>query len=273
MRNLLNFLARYNNLILFLLLEGIALILIITENNYHNARLSKGVRGLTRGIDQRITNTKNYLNLRDINSALSIENADLQTKLANILLKDTTRFIQHEDSLVSQKYLYTSALVVNNSVNKQKNFFTLNKGKRKGVDVDMAVITSDGVAGIIVASSDNYSIAMSLLNIDFRLSSRFRGSGYFGSLAWDGRDTQHAVLSEIPQHVPVAVGDTVETTGYSAIFPEGIMIGTVSDFKKSGGDFYVINIKLANDFRKLSYVRVIGNLRRTEQKSLETQVQ
>lgn len=273
MRNLLNFLARYNNLILFLLLEGIALFLIITENNYHNTRFSKGVRGLTRGIDQRITNTKNYLNLRDINSALSIENADLQTRLADVLLRDTTRFIQHEDTLVNQKYLYTSALVVNNSVNKQKNFFTLNKGKKKGVDVDMAVITTDGVAGIIVASSDNYSIAMSLLNIDFRLSSRFRGSGYFGSLAWDGRDTQHAVLSEVPQHVPVAVGDTVETTGYSAIFPEGILIGTVSDFKKSGGDFYVINVKLSNDFRKLSYVRVIGNLRRTEQKSLETQVQ
>ena len=273
MRNLLNFLARYNNLILFLLLEGIALFLIITENNYHNTRFSKGVRGIARGIDQRISNTKNYLNLRDINSALSIENADLQTRLAKTMLKDSTGFRQQEDTLTGEKYIFTSALVVNNSVNKQKNFFTLNKGKRKGVDVDMAVITTDGVAGIIVASSDNYSIAMSLLNIDFRLSSRFRKNGYFGSLAWDGRDAQYAILSEVPQHVPVAVGDTIETTGYSAIFPEGIMIGTVSDFKKSGGDFYVINVRLAPDFRKMSYVRVIGNLQRNEQKSLESQVQ
>lgn len=273
MRNLLNFLARYNNLILFLLLEGIALFFIAKESNYHNTRILKGVKGITRVFDERITNAKNYLKLRDINTILSVENADLINRLAMREREDSAIFFYYSDTLHYQKYIYTSAQIVNNSVNKQKNYFTLNKGKSKGVDVDMAVVTSEGIAGIVVGSSKNYSIVMSLLNIDFRLSSRFRNNGYFGSLTWDGRDIEYAILTEIPQHVIVNEGDTIETTGYSAIFPEGIMIGTVSDFQKSGGDFYRITVKLSTDFKNLSYVRVIGNLERTEQKSLENQFQ
>jgi rod shape-determining protein MreC len=135
----------------------------------------------------------------------------------------------------------------------------------------MAVTSYDGVAGVIVGSSDNFSVAMSLLNIDFRLSVRLRSSGYFGSLSWDGRDPGHAVLSEIPQHLNLSVGDTVETTGYSAIFPEGLMVGTISDFRKPGGDFYVIRIELKTDFKKLHFVDVIGNLKRKEKVELENQ--
>ena len=133
----------------------------------------------------------------------------------------------------------------------------------------MAVTSSGNVAGIVVASSDNFSIAMSLLNLDFRLSSRIKSRGYFGSLNWDGKDYRHAALNEIPQHVTINVGDTVETTSYSAIFPEGIMVGTVSDFEKIGGDFYKISVLLSTDFNQLRFVNVIGNLKKTEQQELE----
>ena len=133
----------------------------------------------------------------------------------------------------------------------------------------MAVISDNGAAGVIVACSDNYSIAMSLLNLDFKLSSRLKSNGNFGSLSWDGRDYRYAVLNEIPQHVVVSVGDTIEATGYSAIFPEGTMVGTVSDFEKVGGDFYKIKIALSADFRKMHFVEVIGNLKKTEELELE----
>ena len=126
----------------------------------------------------------------------------------------------------------------------------------------MAVTSGDGVAGVIVGCSENYSVAMSLLNLDFKLSARIKSNGYFGSLSWDGRDYRHAVLNEIPQHVTVNVGDTIETTGYSAIFPEGILVGTVSDFEKTGGDFYKIKVSLMTDFRKLHFVDVIGNMKK-----------
>jgi rod shape-determining protein MreC len=137
----------------------------------------------------------------------------------------------------------------------------------------MAVTSGMNVAGVIVGCSDNFSVAISLLNIDFRLSARIKSNGYFGSLSWDGRNYRYALLNEIPQHINVNKGDTVETTGYSAIFPEGILIGTVSDFKKSGSDFYKITIELFTDFKKLHYVNVIGNMKRTEQLELENQIQ
>ncbi len=137
----------------------------------------------------------------------------------------------------------------------------------------MAVANGKNVAGVVVGCSENFSIAISLLNLDFRLSARIKSNGYFGSLSWDGRNYRHAVLNEIPQHINVVIGDTIETTGYSAIFPEGMLVGTVSDLKKSGSDFYKITIELFTDFRNLEYVDVIGNLKRTEQLELENQLQ
>jgi len=129
------------------------------------------------------------------------------------------------------------------------------------------------VAGVIVGCSENYSLAMSLLNLDFRLSARIKSNGYYGSLSWDGIHYREAILSEIPQHVPVNVGDTIETTGFSAIFPEGIMVGTVSDFERMGGDFYKITITLATDFKKLHFVDIVGNMKKTEQLELQNSLQ
>jgi rod shape-determining protein MreC len=143
----------------------------------------------------------------------------------------------------------------------------------QGLSVDMAVISGSNVAGVIVGCSENYSVVMSLLNINFRLSSRFKSNGYFGSLSWDGRDYRHAILSEIPQHVTFGIGDTIETTGFSATFPEGILVGTVSNFEKTGGDFYRIEVSLFTDFKKLHFVNVVGNMRKKEQLELEKQFQ
>ncbi|HKK42641.1 MAG TPA: rod shape-determining protein MreC, partial [Bacteroidales bacterium] len=171
------------------------------------------------------------------------------------------------------QYQHTSAVVIENSINKQKNFFTLNKGRKQGIHADMAVISEDGVAGMIVGVSDNFSVAMSLLNLDFKLSSRMKSNGYFGSLTWDGKNPHEAILNDIPQHVTVSIGDTVETTGYSAIFPEGIKIGVVKSYKRPGGDFYKITVRLFTDFRKLHFVDVIGNLKKTELLELQNQYQ
>jgi rod shape-determining protein MreC len=269
MRNLLNFLARYNNLIIFLLLEGIAIYLVVSGNEYQNIRLLKNVRTLTVGVERKVANTKTYLNLDKINKKLAEENVNIRNNIDRLERSENQPFLSVSDSIHQQQFLFTSAEIVDNSTNRQKNFFTLNKGKKQGIDVDMAVISPEGVAGIIVSSSENFSVAMSVLNLDFRLSARMKSNGYFGSLSWDGRDYRYAILNEIPQHVIVNKGDTVETTGYSAIFPEAILVGVVADFNKEGGDFYKISVSLSTEFRKLNYVSVISNLMRTEQKELE----
>jgi rod shape-determining protein MreC len=273
MRNLLNFLAKYYNLIIFLFLEGIAVYLLSTGNSYHNTRIVMGVRGITRGLEQRMTITKSFFRLREINQELISENIRLKNTIEQLTKKDTMLFFSVKDTIYRQQYRYSTARVIANSVNRQKNFFTINKGKNQGFSVDMAVTSDDGAAGVIVGCSDNFSVVMSLLNLDFRLSTRIKSNGYFGSLSWDGHNCTHAVLSEIPQHVPISVGDTIETTGFSAVFPEGIIIGTVSNFEKPGGDFYMINVALKTDFRKLYYVNVIGNLMKTEQVELENSFQ
>jgi rod shape-determining protein MreC len=271
MRNLLNFLIRFSNLIIFLILEGITFYLLATGNNYHNSRVMNGIRVLTHGIESKISNTRNYLSLREINESLGAENIALKNSIENLTRKDNSAFLSVSDTIRRQQYTHTSAEVIENSVNRQKNFFTINKGRKNGISTDMAVTSFDGVAGVIVGCSDNYSVAMSLLNIDFRLSVRIKSNGYFGSLSWDGRDYRHAVLGEIPQHIYVTVGDTIETTGYSAIFPEGLTVGTISDFEKKGGDFYKITVELFSDFKKLHFVDVIGNLKKAEKVELEKQ--
>jgi len=273
MRNLLNFIARYNNVIIFLILEGIALSLLTSGNNYHNTRVVKGIRVFTAGIERSISKTRSYFRLRELGESLSMENAALRNRIVQMEMKENPLFFSVDDSARKQKYIWTSAEVVNNSVNRQKNFFTLNKGYNQNLAEDMAVISDEGVAGVIVGCSSNYSVVMSVLNIDFRLSARIKSKGYFGSLSWDGRDYSHALLSEIPQHVNASVEDTVETTGYSAVFPEGLMVGVISEIEKSGSDFYRISVLLKTDFKKLYFVNVIGNLQKTEQKELEKQFQ
>lgn len=273
MRNLLNFLIRFNNLIIFLVLEGLALYFLATGNEYHNSFAVNAVRGITYGVDSRISSIRNYLNLKQVNEALAAENGALRNSIARLVRRENSGTIPVSDTLFGQQYTYTTAEVISNSVNRQKNFFTINKGRLQGISRDMAVTSGEGVAGIIIGCSDNYSVAMSLLNLDFRLSVRIRSNGYFGSLSWDGHDYRHANLGEIPQHIAVVLGDTIETTGYSAIFPEGLAVGTISAFEKRGGDFYRISVELNTDFKKLHFVSIIGNLERKEREDLEKLIQ
>jgi len=273
MRNLLLFIEKYNRIILFIILELVAVYLISNSYKYHNTQLIKGVRKLTLTWEGVISNVKNYLRIKKINDDLQAENTLLWNLIERYGLKTDSVIIQVNDTLHGVQFEILPAYVVNNSVNKVKNYFTIDRGKGDGVDVNMAVISIQGVAGITVASSDNYSIVMPVINTDFRLSSRIKSNDYFGSLNWDGRDYRYAVLHDIPQHVSINEGDTIVTTGYSAIFPPGIMVGTISDFKKSGSDFYTIRVRLATDFRKLTYVKVIKNRRQQEQLNLEKEFQ
>ena len=233
----------------------------------------KSAQSLTRGVEERISNLRTYLNLREINSNLTAENDALRNTIERFVKKEDMTFYSASDTIFKQQYQYISSEVINNSVNKQKNYITLNRGRRQGVGIDMAVTSNNNIAGVIVGCSENYSVAISLLNLDFRVSARIRSNGYFGSLSWDGHNPKHAVLNEIPQHINVSVGDTIETTGFSAIFPEGTLVGIISDLKKSGSDFYKIEVELFTDFRNLHYVSVIGNIKKSEQHQLEKQFQ
>ncbi|MDR0995971.1 MAG: rod shape-determining protein MreC, partial [Tannerella sp.] len=167
-------------------------------------------------------------------------------------------------------YATLPAKVVNNSVAYLSNYITINKGKSDGLHPDMGVLSSEGVVGIISTVSEHYAVVIPILNPKFRLSCKVAGSNYFGSMSWNGRDISYAQLEELPRHVAFQVGDTIVTSGYSSIFPEGVRVGTVSSFKKQRNDnFYALTVKLASDFHDLGTVLVIRNYHQKERKQLE----
>jgi rod shape-determining protein MreC len=212
----------------------------------------------------------NYFGLTEVNRELSEENAFLRSELAEIYLKPDSAIAQ---KLVIQESIYNfiSAKVINNSVNRQYNYITLNKGRKDGIRPDMGIINSDGVVGLITNVSESFSVGFSLLNKRWGVSAKHKKSGTFGPISWDGSDFKYANLNGIPFHVNLAVGDTIVTSSYSSVFPEGLLIGTISEFEKpSGENYYNIKIQLAANFKALSFVGVIDNLKKEEIETLES---
>jgi rod shape-determining protein MreC len=272
MRSLLNFLLRFKTLILFLVLEAVALIMITTSHNYHETVLYGVSRNITGFVAERVEKGTYYFRLREVNEELVTENTMLRKRLTELTSGLQEGFIPVRDSVSGVNYTYLNARVISNSVNKQKNFITLDKGSRHGVTTGMGVASPSGVVGVVVGVSRNYSVVMSLLNTDFRLSARIARNDYYGSLAWDGTNYRYARLSEIPHHVSVNEGDIIVTSGYSAIFPAGLMTGTLTGEQKRGGDFVSLKVLLSADFKKLTDVYIIGNLTKDERENLEMEV-
>lgn len=272
MRSLLNFLLRFKTLILFLILEAVALVMISSSHNYHQSVAFGAARSVSGFFAKRLDSGRSYFRLKEVNQQLVTENLILRRKIEEMTPLSMTGFVAVTDTLKGTGYSYLSAKVINNSVNKQKNFITLDRGSLHGVTTGMGVASAEGIAGVVVGVSRNYSVAMSLLNTDFRLSARIARNDYFGSLGWDGKNHRLAQLTEIPHHVTVSQGDTIVSSGYSAIFPEGIVIGTLTGEQKKGGDFVTLKVLLSADFKKLTNVYIIGNLNREERDTLEAEV-
>ena len=183
---------------------------------------------------------------------------------------DSSRIVVN-DSINFQQYKYITAKVINNSINHRNNYLTLNRGSLQGVKPEMGVITSKGIVGIVKQVSEHYCTVMSFLHKDTRISGMIKRNKFFGSLVWDGVDPAIATLNEIDKTVPVQKGDTIITTAYSAIFPAGIMLGTVVEAKLNpGSNFHQIRVRLSTRFDNLSYVNIVDNLMKNEQRELES---
>jgi len=272
MRSLLNFLLRFKTLILFLILEAVALGMIFSSHDYHHTVFYGVARNVSGFVAKRIEKGTYYFRLRRVNEELVAENIMLRNRLEALASDSQEIFSEVRDTLKAINYTCLNARVINNSINKQKNFITIDKGSKHGVARGMGVASSSGVVGVVVGVSGNYSLVMSLLNTDFRLSASIARNNYFGSLAWDGINYRRARLSEIPHHVQINEGDTIVTSGFSAIFPAGLVAGTLTGEQKKGGDFVSLQVLLSVDFKKLTNVYVIGNLTRDERESLEKEV-
>ncbi|HRW62229.1 MAG TPA: rod shape-determining protein MreC [Bacteroidales bacterium] len=269
MRNLINFLLRIHFLLLFVLIEVFSIILLVNNNNFHKASFVNFSRQVSGHFYTRIANFTKYLSLAEENELLVKENARLLNIIESSYKSDEIFFRTINDTILNQRYQYTSASVVNNSVNKKHNFLTIDKGTLQGVKPEMAVVSNGKIVGVVKGVSKNYATVISLLNLDLKVSAKIKKNGYFGSLSWTGNGFREANLTEIPLHAEVMPGDTVITSGYSSIYPEGILIGFISDYEEKGGSFYTITVDLATDFKQINHVQVIGNLMQSEKTELE----
>jgi len=271
MRSLFRFLLRNHFLMLFLVLEAISLTLMVSFNDYQRVTFFNSSNNLVGSVYQRFSNLDDYFSLGRTNARLAAENASLRKQLQNRIRNQENYPINRPDTVDAPAYIFTSAKVISNSVNKQFNYITLNKGSRQGIKPDMGIINDQGVVGVITNVSPNYSTGLSLLNKRILIPAKITTNNYFGSLVWDGEHYNTADLNEIPFHVIVNVGDTVVTSGFSNIFPDGIMIGVITKYDVvSGTNFYNIKVQLSTNFKTLKYVEVVQNTKRAELIKLES---
>lgn len=268
MGKLFRFILKHHFFILFVLLEFLSLTLIVNNNSFQRSSVSRMMRSIEGRVYSGVDNFRHYMSLKETNRQLIEENLKLRNLLRDAYNTSLIEFIQVDTSYFPQ-FRFFKARIINNSINKQHNYLTLNKGTMHGVKQDMGVISANGVVGIVDQVSNHFSSVISLLNTNFYVNSKIKKNDYFGPLTWNGRNYRTAILKEIPYHVKIEVGDTIITSGYSTVFPEGITIGTISDFDVKGGNFYEIEVTLSNDFKHLSNVYLVQNNLKEEQLKLE----
>ncbi len=270
MKSLFAFLIRHNFIFAFLFLLLLCIWLMVSHNGYQGSRVLNSSNEVVAGVYQGAANTKEYFALRQENEKLANENAVLRNLLRSNYAAVSLKSYVRNDTLYKQQYTYTSAKVVNSSVNKRRNFLTINAGMDKGLRQDMAVMTSDGIIGIISNVSENFSSAMSLLHKDVRVNCQLKKDGSYGPLVWDGADYRFCQLNDIPTHSKITKGDTVITSELSGIFPEGLMVGTVESYeRKPNESFYTAQVRLSADLKKVNHVYIITNKFKNERDSLE----
>ncbi len=270
MRNLIRFFAKNSFLFLFLFLEFIAFTLLVFNNNYQNSKFFNSSNFLIGNLYATVNNINDYFNLKEVNAELAEQNAKLQTQKISSFTKIFGNTVEVNDTVYMQRYQYTSAKVINNSTNKRNNYITLDKGGINGIEAGMGVISANGVIGIVKNVSDNFCSVMSVLHEKNTVSAKIKNTGYFGPLVWELGNYREAQLKDIPNHVKLNVGDTIVTSGYSAIYPEGVLVGTIKEFDlPKGGNFYNITVEFSVDYKKLSHVYIVKNKQKEEQKQLE----
>ena len=217
------------------------------------------------------SNTAAYFTLKKRNNELQEENAQLRASLYQAQFEKALIDGSFTPSDTLTPYEVIPAKVVKNSVLRKRNYITLNKGSQQGVKPDMAVISDQGVIGIVEQVSENYATVMSLLHEESSINASIKESSYFGSLVWNGKKLDRCQLYDIPKTASIQIGDSIVTGGMSSIFPPGILIGQISQFSvPQNSSFYAIEVSLSNEMPNLSQVYIINHRDQTERRTLES---
>lgn len=270
MRNLLVLLIRYNYVLYFILLEALCIFLLVQNNNFHRSSFINSSKYLIGGLYDQVSTIEDYFELKQTNEDLALKNEQLLNKPPKLVVHHNDDSLLNINNDTINQYQFVAAKVVNNSVNRRMNYITINKGTKHGIKKEMGVIDNFGIVGVVNHVSDNYSTIRSILHTESMISAGLKNSAYFGSLIWERKNPIKVRLKDIPKHANISIGDSVVTTSYSAIFPEGLPIGTVTEIiDRKELSFKELDVNLSNDMSNLVYVYVIQNSLKTEQQVLE----
>ena len=279
MRNLLNFLVKYNYWFFFILLEVASFVLLFRFNRYQQSVFFTSANTVAGKLYEVTGSIASYFHLRETNEDLLDHNIRLEQRVALLerellaVRSDTMQYHSLDSVPQGSNYSLYKARVIKNSQNRLDNYLTLDKGSADSIRPEMGVVDANGVVGIVYKTTPHYALVISLLNSKSSLSCKIQGSGYFGYLKWEGGDSQYAYLRDLPRHAEFNVGDTVVTSGYSAVFPPGLLVGYIDEMSDShDGLSYLLKIRLATDFSRISDVRVIANNGLPELKQLNEQL-
>ena len=282
MYKLIEFLRRIHVVLLFIIIEAIALNYYAHSSFYTQAKILSRANSVVGGLQRSVFSVKHFFTLRSENEMLSARVAELEHSLAAYrereanMATDTLSMAQIDSAFVEHltQYSYTPARIISNTINRNRNYITLNRGRQHGITEDMAVISPDGsMVGYIVGCSDRYSVAISILNDKFTTSGKIVGDDHFGSITWNGRSPHKVQMSELTKYAEFEVGAPVVSSGLSHIFPEGVKIGVVESFSENDNQTsFDVVVRLAADMTKVSNVLVISNDGYIEATELEEEV-
>ncbi|NMH89785.1 rod shape-determining protein MreC [Flavivirga algicola] len=261
MQQIINFIIRNKNFLLFFVLFSISILFTIQSHSYHKSKFINSANFVTGGIYNSVNNISTYFNLKSQNRLLFEENKRLKSLLYN------SKNIAKADSLdsLNAPYYFSNAQVIKNNYSATDNVLLINKGTNDSIKQDFGVITTEGIVGIVDKVSGNYATVISILNTTSSISAQLKKTNHYGSLTWDAKNPALVQLTDIPKIAKVLVGDTIVTSGQSSIFPKNIPIGVVENYELDDAEnYYEINVKLFNDMTNLEHVYIIENINKPE---------
>ncbi|MCM4166949.1 hypothetical protein KCTC52924_01805 [Arenibacter antarcticus] len=268
MQQIINFILRYKNFLLYALLLTIALTFTIRAQSYHHSKFFNSANWLTGNIYGTSNNITTYFGLGVENKKLLEENKKLRIQLFN-QEKETPEPLDSTNT----NYRVITGQVIKNSYSLPRNYITIDKGSADGLEIDMGVITPNGILGIVEHTSKNFAMVQSILNVRSRINAKLKNTNHYGSLVWNTKDYHMVQLNDIERLVPLNIGDTIVTGASSSIFPENIPIGVINNFDiNNSKSSYSIDIKLFTDMTTIKNVYVIENEQREEIKELESKI-
>lgn len=265
MRNLLDFLARHNHWFLFVALEVMSFVLLFRYNSYQGSVWFSSASAVAGRVYEVSSTVSQYFSLVEVNRSLTERNIMLERQLSQMTEalgqeRADTAYVKEMRARVLDNFQSIPARVVGNSLDKLNNFITIDKGEADGVRKDMGVVCGTGIVGIVYLTSAHYAVVIPVLSTQSNISCAIRGRGYFGYLHWKGGAADEAYMDDVPRHAHFRLGDWVVTSGYSSVFPPGVLVGRVLHvYNSEDGLSYRVKVKLSTDFGRLRDVCVIND--------------